>query len=525
MYRAFLLELSVTSQMQINVRMPGREDVAASVEPADTIEAVKRKLGLNDVKLWLGRTFLKNADTLEKHGVQAGQTLNAVPQTIPDGFKSKGEYLAHRRLQTNVHKTSRVHAHLHERTVSVAMTEGERTRTTVENRCDVLEDKVDKLLEYHEKVPPSNPGDLDLMEKVLNKFKVGMMNDILQQFKIDRPAGVKREGKAALIVKNVPRTDLLKLLEERPSPSMGTMETASASSSQPARGPQAYFGGAASGVQATDATCTAMVKSGKRKGQHCGSSLPCKRHKNTAGETKWHLKISPPVPGLWNTIHARFAKAEVTPAAEARCETADTECSRRPTQLEVEPSLSVLLESVCANGATVCGRPKRSGSPCRWSAADRECPHHNPPQFESRAMHDEDFRSHLVERGVCGVVMSNGRSCENVRGECRFHATDDARRCESSIEKDPTVRCKRPRQEGSSFCPYHQGYPNLSKNLKDYVDEVGVPALRSNFKEVLGSFCKRFYPSRADPLPDVEPFFVWYFRPAAATSNGTFESD
>ena len=140
-------------------------------------------------------------------------------------------------------------------------------------------------------------------------------------------------------------------------------------------------------------------------------------------------------------------------------------------------------------------------------------------------MHAEDLRSHLAERGVCGAIMANGRPCENVRNQCSYHATDDARRCESSLDKDPTVRCKRPKQAGSSFCPYHQGYPNLSKNLKDYVDEVGVPALRSNFKEVLGSFCKRFYPSRADPLPDVEPFFVWYFRPAAATSNGTFESD
>ena len=125
----------------------------------------------------VGKNLLENADTLQKHGIQAGQTLNAVPQTIPNGFGSKGEYLAHRRLQTNVHKTSRAHAHLYERTASVVMTEGQRTRTTVEERCDGLEAKIDKLLEYHEKVPPSNPGDLDLMEKVLNKFKVGMMND------------------------------------------------------------------------------------------------------------------------------------------------------------------------------------------------------------------------------------------------------------------------------------------------------------------------------------------------------------
>ena len=288
-------QLSVNCEMQINVRMPGGMGIATSVEATETIETVKQKLGLKDVKLWLGRTFLKNADTLQKHGVQAGQMLNAVLQTIPDGFKSKGEYLAHRRLQTNVHKTSRAHAHLHGRTQSVVMMEGERTRTTVEERCDGLEAKVDKLLEYHEKVPPSNPGDLDLMEKVLNKFKVGMMNGILQQFEIERPAGVKREGKAALIVKHVPRTELLKLLVEEPP-------TSSASSNEPARG-------TTSGAPTTHATCAATV--GKRKGQQCGAGLPCKRPKNIAGEIKWHLMISPPLPDLWNTIHARFAKPEV----------------------------------------------------------------------------------------------------------------------------------------------------------------------------------------------------------------------
>ena len=43
---------------------------------------------------------------------------------------------------------------------------------------DGIESTVEKILEYHEKVPPSNPDDLDLMERVLNKFKVGRMSSI-----------------------------------------------------------------------------------------------------------------------------------------------------------------------------------------------------------------------------------------------------------------------------------------------------------------------------------------------------------
>ena len=131
-------------------------------------------------------------------------------------------------------------------------------------------------------------------------------------------------------------------------------------------------------------------------------------------------------------------------------------------------------------------------------------------------MEDEDFRSHLVERGACGVMMSNGRSCESVRGKCQFHATDDAQRCESSLEKDPTLRCKRPCQEGSSFCRFHQDYPNLSTNLQKFVEEVGASAHQKGF---LDTFFKRFYPATTAAQPDVEPFFLWYRKNAANGSD------
>ena len=87
-----------------------------------------------------------------------------------------------------------------------------------QSKIDDLGAKMDKLLEYHEKVPPSNPDDLGLMERVLANFKVRRMNAILQQFNVERPKGVKREGKAALIVKSVPRGDLLNLFEAPADP-------------------------------------------------------------------------------------------------------------------------------------------------------------------------------------------------------------------------------------------------------------------------------------------------------------------
>ena len=131
-------------------------------------------------------------------------------------------------------------------------------------------------------------------------------------------------------------------------------------------------------------------------------------------------------------------------------------------------------------------------------------------------MENEDFRSHVVEKGVCGIVMSNGRPCDSVRGKCQFHATDDALRCESSLDKDPAVRCKRPRQEGSSFCRVHQEYPNLSKNLKAFMDEVGASALQEGFLDI---FFTRFYASTTAPRPDVKPFFDTYFKSAATPTD------
>jgi hypothetical protein len=114
---------------------------------------------------------------------------------------------------------------------------------------------IEKIREYHEKAPPSNPGDLELMEKVLNKFKVGRMNNILKQFNVDRPAGVKREGKAALIVKNIARSQLVELLEAPED------LPASSASRQPATGLHAFFRSRASAAADVDASAAVMDES------------------------------------------------------------------------------------------------------------------------------------------------------------------------------------------------------------------------------------------------------------------------
>ena len=67
--------------------------------------------------------------------------------------------------------------------------------------------------DINEKIPPSKPDDLDLMAKVLNIFDVKGMNAILKEFKVKKGTSSRKEDKAALIVKAIPRDKLFKLFE------------------------------------------------------------------------------------------------------------------------------------------------------------------------------------------------------------------------------------------------------------------------------------------------------------------------
>ena len=89
----------------------------------------------------------------------------------------------------------------------------ERAEHGLHARFDGLEADVNRLLEYHEKAPPSTaPDDLQLMARILKEVKVGRMNAILKDLRIPRPRGLKKEDKATLIVDTMPRDQLLRFL-------------------------------------------------------------------------------------------------------------------------------------------------------------------------------------------------------------------------------------------------------------------------------------------------------------------------
>jgi hypothetical protein len=198
--------------MKIFIQSPHNDPLQVEVDAASTVKDLKQLCQLVGANIRYKGAPLLNTDTLESKEIKAGDTLHLFP---PNKERSGGAtYQAQQRLIKGSTLKSTAHPSLHQQTQAVVMDASRRTQEIVNNRCDKLEEQVEKLLDYHEKAPPSNPSDLDLMAKVLNRFKVARMNEILKKYHVDRPAGVKKEGKAALIVKHVPSTQLLQLLEE-----------------------------------------------------------------------------------------------------------------------------------------------------------------------------------------------------------------------------------------------------------------------------------------------------------------------
>ena len=240
--------------IQIFIQSPHNDPLSVEVDPGSTVKDVKRICNFVGANLRFKGVPILNTDTLSGKGVAGGDTVHAFPANKERS--GDAAYQAQQRLGKGKTLRSTAHPYLHQQTQAVVMDTSRRTQERVDSRCDKLEQKMDTLLEHHERVPPSNPDDLELMERVLNRFKVGRMNAILQEFKIERPAGVKREGKAALIVKTVPREQLVKLIASTEGDVVLNRPTVDATSESVAT---------RSAAGTPTAKCTAKVKSGKRK--------------------------------------------------------------------------------------------------------------------------------------------------------------------------------------------------------------------------------------------------------------------
>ncbi len=301
--------------------------------------------------------------------------------------------------------------------------------------------------------------------------------------------------------------------------------------------------------------CTAVLKSGKRRGEQCGAKLPCKRHKSsTPTLTKWHLQMPGHVPNLWDAIYARFAPPTdpsdqepprkkqrsvhigavitlretggrsvpedfqgaaltVTDVDQEQNEikfVADGKRNNWPMDgvepvrakpLAIDGALQSWLQTNSGAGGPKCGHLTKTGGFCSWTV-----PCKNHQKREEDAMMREDDRSRHAERGICDVTDRRGCICTNVKGECRAHAPEESR-CKSMLEGDLAVRCWGYKRQASDYCSKHQEFPNLSLNAKRYGDDCLSKACMRD------AFLERFYPD-ADKgnCPDILDEFLAYVK-------------
>ena len=155
-----------SNAIQLFIKKPGLEPASFDVALSITFGELKKIADLVGWGLFYRTTKRNNGTSLEEIGVKSGHTIHAFPPAVCTGDTGSAQYQAQRRLCKGLTQRSTAHHGLHRQTQSVMMDESQRIRETVDKRCDGLDAKVDRLLAYHGKIPPSNPDDLDLMEKI-----------------------------------------------------------------------------------------------------------------------------------------------------------------------------------------------------------------------------------------------------------------------------------------------------------------------------------------------------------------------
>ena len=183
---------------------------------------------------------------------------------------------------------------------------------------------------------------------------------------------------------------------------------------------------------------------------------------------------------------------------------------REEELLACEDSRSTIVER------GVCGVPEAGGGTCQkpWG----QCSVHTAAwhqERELRALRAEDDASCIVDRGRCGVVpRGGGNACGHPRTRCPHHAVEQER-CQSMIDRDPNVRCRSRRAEGSRYCTAHADFPDFSVVPQRWIGErqrAGLPLPEEEFM----THVRAVYPDAAYELPrfyDFQKFVAAFASP------------
>ena len=175
--------------------------------------------------------------------------------------------------------------------------------------------------------------------------------------------------------------------------------------------------------------------------------------------------------------------------------------SRREKDLmECEDSRSTIVER------GVCGVSLGEGGACQKPQG--RCGMHTEnwhQQRELAAMREEDDSSCVAHRGRCAVVpRGGGDGCRHPKTRCPHHA-EEKERCQSMVERDPLVRCRKRHAEGSRYCEKHADYPDFSVVVQRWIAKHQRTGLPVDEGEFMAHVCA-VYPDASYQLPKIYNF-------------------
>ena len=176
---------------------------------ADFKEEVASRFGSSAFRLYLGSQYCKGGETLGSKWVVDGTSLHLTP------FADK-EARGKKRIRTGETKRSKYAAlmgqgvKIQEAVDDVAVTQQSLLGGQAKAQADLT-----AIRAAIEPIQPTIiPGELELMEQILDKLKVARMNSLLVHWGIAHPRGVKKNGKARLLAQKAPLAELQQVLRD-----------------------------------------------------------------------------------------------------------------------------------------------------------------------------------------------------------------------------------------------------------------------------------------------------------------------
>ena len=214
----------------LKVKMPSGKVIEFTDLPVDsmTVETFKDAVSMEaasteelppSFQLWHNSDYLHEGKSLKEAGVLADSVLRV---KLPKYADPKKRGL--KRFATGESKKTK-YSVIKEAVDGVATNQAALLTGQANMQADVT--AIRAAVSVMSGQPPVNiPGELELMELILDKLKVAHMNSLLVRWRITRPPGIKKNGKARLLAQKAPLSELQEVLRDPAASGMGAQRPA-----------------------------------------------------------------------------------------------------------------------------------------------------------------------------------------------------------------------------------------------------------------------------------------------------------